>query len=144
MDKVNTYIKTHIDLYREKSQTTLLKYMATYSGMFWINDDLEPWEREVHWPELELLSAFEFLRLELSLEEIKLLDYWIAKYADWRDQDIFFEGYRKSWGSKFTWEQERLDAEEELGRLIPRSHWWFWPPDMQKRNVPEKMKEARI
>jgi hypothetical protein len=132
MDKVHAYIKEYIDLYREESRDTLLKYMATSAGMFWIEDELEPWERDVHWPEFELLSAFDFLRPELPPEQVKILDKWIAKYAKWRDQGIFFERYRESWGSKFTWEQERRDAEEELGRLIPRSHWWFWPPDMRK------------
>jgi hypothetical protein len=66
------------------------------------------------------------------LEQVKILDLWLAKYAEWRGEGIFFKRYRESWSGSFTWEQERRDAEEELGRLIPRSHWWFWPSDMQK------------
>ena len=129
MDKVHSYIKGYIELYKQKDQYALLDYVATSSGMFWVEDELKPWERDVHWPELELLSAFEFLRPELPPEQVKLLDYWIAKYAGWRDDGVFFARYKEAKGGKFTWEQERLDTEEILGRLIPRTHWWFWPPE---------------
>jgi len=128
MGKVHSYIKEQIELHRRNGQHDLLEYIATSAGMFWVEDGLEPWEREVHWPELELLSAFQFLRPALPPEQTAILDRWIAKYAGWRDQGIFFERYREAKGGKFSWEQERLFAEEELGRLIPRSHWWFWPP----------------
>jgi hypothetical protein len=132
MDKVHAYIKENIALYNQEDQYAILEHIGTSAGLFWIDDELEPWERDVHWPEFELLSAFEFLRPELPPEQVKILDLWLAKYAEWRGEGIFFKQYRESWGGSFTWEQERRDAEEELGRLIPRSHWWFWPPDMQK------------
>jgi SPP1 gp7 family putative phage head morphogenesis protein len=129
MDKLHIYIMEHIELYNQLDQCAFLQHIAGWAGTFWIENDLEPWERMVEDDELTLLSAFEFLSPELPPEQVKLLDGWIAKYAGWRDRGIFFERYRESWGRNFTWEQERLDAEEELGRLIPRSHWWFWPPE---------------
>jgi hypothetical protein len=128
MDKVHAYIKENVEIYRGADQKTLLEHLASWAGSFWIDDELEPWERMAEDDELVLLSAFEFLRPELPPEQIKILDDWIAKYAVWREQGIFYERYREAGGYKFTWEQERKDAEEELGRLIPRSHWWFWPP----------------
>jgi hypothetical protein len=133
MDKILPYIKEHIELYRKQDQYSLLKHIATYSGNFWTEDDLEPWEREVHYPEFELLSAFEFLRPELPPEQTAILDGWIAKYAKWRDEGIFYQRYQESWGSRFTWEDARKDAEEDLGRLIPRSHWWWWPPEKARK-----------
>ena len=129
MDKVHAYIEEEREFYRHKTRRDLLEHIATVSGTFWIEDELEPWERMVHWPELELLSAFEFLRPELSEEERGILDGWIEKYTGWREQGIFFQRYRETKGSRFTWKQYRERMEEEFGRLIPRSHWWFWPDD---------------
>ena len=129
MDKVHAYIEEEREFYRHKTRRDLLEHIATVSGTFWIEDELEPWERMVHWPELELLSAFEFLRPELSEEELGILDGWIAKYAGWREQGIFFQRYQETKGSRFTWKKYRERMEEEFGRLIPRSHWWFWPDD---------------
>ena len=128
MDKIHSYIEEHVRLYNLGDGHALLEHIALHAGLFWAEEELEPWERMVHWPELELLSAFEFLRPELPPEQAKILDRWIAKYAEWRDRGVFFRWYEAAWGDRFTWEQEREDAEEELGRLIPRSHWWFWPP----------------
>lgn len=128
MDQLHVYVKENIELYKQPDRNALLAHIASCAGLFWIEDNLEPWDREVEWPELELLSAFEFLRPALPQGQVKILDQWIARYTEWRDRGIFFQRYQEAWGSKFTWEQERKDAEEELGRLIPRSHWWFWPP----------------
>jgi hypothetical protein len=90
---------------------------------------MEPWERLAHYPELELLSAFEFLRPELSEEELQIVEDWRNLYARWRDEGIFFERYGQTASrAKYSWEAERKDAETELGRSIPRTHWWFWPP----------------
>jgi hypothetical protein len=133
MDKVRSYIRENIEFYRQPDQYSLLDRMSKHGGLFWAEDGLEPWERMVEWPELELLSAFEFLRPELPPEQVEILDWWIAKYAEWREQGVFYKWYQESWGDRFTWEQERLDAEEELGRLIPHSHWWFWPPEKDRK-----------
>jgi hypothetical protein len=133
MDKVHAYIKENIQFYRQPDQFAFLRHMASWAGSFWIDDGLEAWERVVEDDELALLSAFEFLRPELPPEQIERLDYWIGKYAEWRDRGIFFERYTESWGGNFSWEQERRDAEDELGRLIPRSHWWFWPPEKDRK-----------
>jgi hypothetical protein len=127
VDRIHAYIKENVALYKRKDQCDLLSHIAGWAGTFWIEDDLEPWERIVEDAEPELLSAFEFLRPELPPEQVKILDEWIAKYAGWRDEGIFYQRYKEAQGSKFNWEEERKDAEEELGRLIPRSHWWFWP-----------------
>jgi hypothetical protein len=133
MDKVLPYIKEHVELHRQPDQLAFLRHIAGWAGSFWIDDGLEPWERMVEWPEFELLSAFEFLRPELPPEQTALLDGWIAKYAKWRDEGIFYQRYQESWGSRFTWEDARKDAEEDLGRLIPRSHWWWWPPEKARK-----------
>ena len=69
MDKVHAYIEEYQRLYGNMSRRELLEHIATVSGTFWIEDNLEPWERMNDWPELELLSAFEFLRPELPEEE---------------------------------------------------------------------------
>jgi hypothetical protein len=66
---------------------------------------------------------------ELSDDERAHLDGWIAKYSGWRDRGIFFSRYRDTFGARFTWKEERAAAEELLGRIIPKSHWWFWPPE---------------
>lgn len=128
MDKLHAYIKENIEFYNQPDQLAFLRRIAGWAGTFWIEDNLEPWERMVEDAELEVLSAFEFLRPELPEDQVEILDQWIAKYAEWRDQGIFFQRYQEAWGYNFSWAQERKDAEEELGRLIPRSHWWFWPP----------------
>ena len=132
MDKLHSYIKETLEIHRQPDQSVFLEHVANWAGSFWIGDGLEPWERMVEWPELEWLSAFEFLRPELPPKQAANLDRWIAKYTAWRERGIFFERYREAQGRKFTWRQERLDAEEELGRLIPRSHWWFWPPETER------------
>ena len=132
MDKLHAYIKENLAFYWQPDQCSLLDRMSKHGGLFWAEEDLQPWERMVEWPELEMLSAFEFLRPELPPEQVKILNWWLKKYAKWRDQGVFYRWYKEAQGGNFTWEQERRDAEEELGRLIPRSHWWFWPPDMQK------------
>lgn len=129
MDKVHSYINEIRKSYNNMSRRELLEHIATVSGTFWIEDELEPWERMNDWPELELLSAFEFLRPELTEEERAILDGWIAKYAGWREQGIFFQRYRETRGSRFTWKQYREGMEGKFGRLIPRSHWWYWPDD---------------
>jgi hypothetical protein len=129
MARVHAYIKESQKLYNNMTRYELLEHIATVSGTFWIEDDLEPWERMNDWPELELLSAFEFLRPELSGKERQILDGWIAKYTKWSEQGIFPQRYDDTvCRAKYSWEAERKDAETELGRSIPKSHWWFWPP----------------
>ena len=130
MDKVHSYIQEHQELYSDMTQRELLEYMAQVSGSFWVEDVWEPWERMNDWPELELLSAFEFLRPELSEEDRAILDGWIAKYAAWREQGLFPQRYDDTaCRRKYPWKDERKDAEECLGRRIPRSHWWYWTDD---------------
>lgn len=129
MDKVHAYIDEIRESYNNMSRRELLEHSAGWAGSFWIDDNLEPWERLNDSPELELLSAFDFLRPELSEEERSILDGWIAKYAGWRDQDIFFQRYQETKGSHFNWKRYREQTEKDFGRLIPRSHWWFWPDD---------------
>lgn len=130
MDKVHAYIEEEREFYRHETRRELLEHIATVSGTFWIEDELEPWERMVHWPELELLSAFEFLRPELTREERVILDGWIAKYAGWRERGLFPQRYDDAGNRrKYPWKDERKDAAECLGRLIPRSHWWYWTDD---------------
>lgn len=130
MDKVHAYIEEHQRLYNNMSRRELLEHIATVSGTFWVEDGWEPWERMNDWPELELLSAFEFLRPELTEEERGVLDGWIAKYAGWREQGLFPQRYDDTaCRAIYTWKDERRYAAECLGRQIPRSHWWFWPDD---------------
>ena len=127
MDKVHAYIEEHQKLYNNMSRRELLEHTAGWAGSFWIDDDLEPWERMNDSPELELLSAFEFLRPELTEGERAILDGWIAKYAGWREQGLFPQRYDDTaCRATYTWKDERRYVAECLGRQIPRSHWWYW------------------
>ena len=130
MDKVHAYIEEHQRLYGNMSRRELLEHAAGWAGSFWIDDNLESWERLNNSPELELLSAFEFLRPELTDEERAILDDWIAKYAGWREQGLFPQRYDDTaCRATYTWKDERRYVAECLGRQIPRSHWWYWPDD---------------
>ena len=50
MDKVHAYIEEEREFYRHKTRRDLLEHIATVSGTFWIEDELEPWERMVRLP----------------------------------------------------------------------------------------------
>ena len=135
MDKVHAYVDKYCKYYK-MSRKELLEHTAQWAGAWWIDDDLEPWERMSEAPELELLSAFEFLRPELTEEERGILDGWIAEYAGWREQGIFFQRYMDTRGGYFTWKWCRERNEERFGRRIPHSHWWFWPDENEEKRKP--------
>ena len=76
MDRLHLYIEESIKDYNQENRLELARHIYDGAGLEWIYDDLEPWERRADYPELELLSAFEFLRPELSTEELQILKDW--------------------------------------------------------------------
>ena len=74
-------------------------------------------------------SALEFIRPELSPSQIKFLVLWDKRFNEAVKKGIFYSLYAAASGYRFTWEDARKEASEMLGRTIPRSHWWFWPPE---------------
>jgi hypothetical protein len=99
------------------------------AGFDWINKRENPWDWcDVESSELEMRSAMEFLRPELSPQQLAILEEWDARYRGWRDEGIFFKRYRDAQGARFTWCDERGYAEALFGLTIPPSHWWYWPP----------------
>ncbi|WP_352426333.1 hypothetical protein, partial [Aminomonas paucivorans] len=100
---------------------------CSQSGMFWLEDEINSWERDMDFDELEIRSALEFLRPELTARQISYLEAWDAMWQEFRTRGVFHQRVQESYGGRFTWEAYRRETEEELGRPIPKSHWWFWP-----------------
>lgn len=126
---VRLYIKDMMALYNCASVTDLTDAIFIGTGFDWIDGQSEPGDYiEVEFPELQIRSALEFLRPELPLTTLQILDKWDVAYKQWISEGIFFERYAKANGPYFTWEDARKDAARDLGRSIPTSHWWYWPP----------------
>lgn len=129
MDKVRAFIDETADFYHCKSWDDAILESYKMTGFDWMREKEFDWDIvDVHSQELEMRSALEFLRPELNARQLEILGHWDASYREWRDQDVFFERYEAAHGARFTWERARESAEKTLGRKIPPSHWWFWPP----------------
>lgn len=130
MDKLREFIRKEMDMMKATTLDELLTFYADISGFDWMTPREAPEDyRDAYYSELEMRSTFEFLRPELSEEQLSTLYRWDEKYRQWRDEGVFFHRYRDAQGGRFTWQNERAYAEDLLGRTIPKSHWWYWPPD---------------
>lgn len=132
MDKVHAYIKDEIEFHStgEASLDKLIERYREMIGFDWIYEKENPWDyRDVEFPELELRSALEFVRPELTEKQLAVLAEIDGFYQDWIRMDIFYTRYREAQGGRFTWQSERDYVSEQLGRSIPKSHWWLWPPE---------------
>ncbi|MDO5562796.1 MAG: hypothetical protein Q4F74_04205 [Synergistaceae bacterium] len=134
MDRVHEFLKGEIEFHNHGTLDKMLAWYAAWAGSSWIPPLNPPYDtyRDVDSSELEVRSALEFIRSELTPPQLKSLAEWDGLYCKWRDEGIFFKRYRDAQGGRFTWEDERAFGEEELGRKIPKSHWWYWPPDENK------------
>lgn len=135
MDTVRAFIDEVMELYGFNNWDDTFQSAYELSGFDWIDARENDWDwRDVESEELEMRSALEFLRPELSPPQLEILEKWDAKYRDWRDEGIFFERYAEAHrSSKWSWQRQREYAEKTLGRIIPRSHWWYWPSDEDKK-----------
>lgn len=130
MGTLREFIRKEMDMMKATTLDELLAFYADVSGFDWMTPRESPDDyRDAYYSELEMRSAFEFLRPELSGPQRSDLDRWDAKYRQWRDEGVFFHRYRDAQGGRFTWKEERADAEKVLGRIIPKNHWWYWPPE---------------
>lgn len=132
MDRAHLYIKETIDFYpsAEGSLDGLIRRYREMVGFDWIGAKENPWDYSgVEFPEFETRSALEFIRPELTEYQLLVLNEIDSIYKEWITEGIFYERYREAWGDRFTWQGERNDIAEELGRSIPKSHWWLWPPE---------------
>ncbi len=96
-------------------------------ALFWLEDGIEPWERDMGADELMFRSLFEFSRTDLTASQLVILEKWDANWREFHDKGVFHERVREEGGGRFSWDHEREHAEERLGRLLPKSHWWYWP-----------------
>ncbi len=115
---------------------------CSQSGIFWLTDEHPPWMREMDFDELEIRSALEFLRPELTARQIGYLEAWTAVWQTLREDGTFHRRVKEVLGGRLSWPAYRKEVEEALGRPIPRSHWWFWPPE-DKSGRPES-REALV
>lgn len=130
MDKIYAFIKEEKKCHKKESLDDLIQWYSEWAGFPWLTEDLPEQElRIVEAPELEMRSALEFIRPELSPSQIKFLDSWDKRFNEAVKKGIFYSLYAAASGYRFTWEDARKEASEMLGRTIPRSHWWFWPPE---------------
>lgn len=94
----------------------------------WLTVETAPDETFLAFDDFPTRSALEFLRPQLSAPQTVLLNGWTAFWQEYRDKGLFYKRVRGAFGRRFTWPSFRAEGEEELGRKIPRSHWWYWPP----------------
>ena len=129
MDKIYAFIEEEKKCRQKKTLDQLIQWYSYWSGSPWIIEDLPEQELKiVEAPELEMRSALEFIRPELSQSQVELLDSWDKRFNEAVKKGTFYDLYAAASGYRFTWEDARKEASAMLGRTIPRSHWWFWPP----------------
>lgn len=130
MDGVHLYLKEHIEEMKYVDLDGLIDRYREMIGFDWTIKKENPWDfRMVQFPELEVRSALEFIRPELTERQISLLNEIDRIYKGWIDEGIFYKSYQDSSGGKFSWQRGRQYTEELLGRSIPKSHWWLWPSE---------------
>ena len=121
------------DFSREKLICQLLKY-----DMWWLYSEDSPdylrMDDGVDMP--TLVSGLLFNRDELSAKPRSYLDFTVKDWEEYRKRGVFFERFLMTRGGNFSWDAYRKEAEETIGRAIPKSHWWFWPtPEEQRRKT---------
>lgn len=136
MDSVHKYLSRKMNSYNGLDTIEdLAKFMYGSAGFDWINDKINDWDYfNNYYPEFEVRSALEFIRPELPSSVLAILDEWDTLYKEWIAKGIFYQRYAEVGGWRFTWENARSDATEMLGRAIPRSHFWYWPPEEKEGN----------
>lgn len=128
MDRVHEYLQSEMNLHNFRTLDNMIAWYATWAGTSWIHKYDDPAVfQDVEDPELEVRSALEFIRPELTPAQLESLNVWDQKYLKWREEGVFYRRYREVSGPKFSWQDERNSGETELGRSIPKSHWWYWP-----------------
>jgi len=136
VDKVRVFIDGVMDLYKRPNWDETLEHCLELVGFDWMREKaFENDILEVHSEEFEMRSALEFLRPELNVLQLGILEKWDALYRKWRDEGVLYTRYEAAEiGSRGMWQEERAYAEKRLGRKIPPSHWWYWPPDEEKQD----------
>lgn len=129
MDKIYAFVNEEKKCRKRETLDDLIQWYSDWSGFPWLIEDSPEELKIVEALELEMRSALEFIRPELSPSQIKMLDSWDKRFSEAVKKEAFYNLYAAASGYRFTWEGARKDASDMLGRTIPRSHWWFWPPE---------------
>lgn len=121
----------------ELSQEELICELLSYD-MFWLSSEDSPdylrIDEDVDMP--VLVSGLLFNRNELPARLRGYLDLTVKNWEEYRRRGVFFERFLMTRGGNFSWDAYRKEAEETIGRAIPKSHWWFWPtPEEQRRKA---------
>lgn len=130
MDTVRAFIDEVMELYSCKNWDETIATCFDLTGFDWIDPRENDWDwRDVESDEFTMRSALEFLRPELNPYQLEILGKWDDLYKEWLDEGIIYERYEAAnRGPKWSWQSEREYAAKTLGRTIPKSHWWYWPP----------------
>ncbi len=141
MDGVRAFIEEIRELYQCKTLDDVIECSYGLVGFDWLEPHTGDGVGEggsadyydVESSEFEMRSALEFIRPELTHSQLVTLDEWDGYYKEKIAEGVFYERYAAaSFGWNGTWESEREFAAKTLGRPIPTSHWWYWPPDENK------------
>lgn len=119
------------------SQEELMCHLLGYD-VFWLSsEDCPDYLRmDDGVDSLTLVSALLFNHDELPTRVRDYLDSVVEGWGKYRKRGVFFERFPAARCGNFTWPEYRAEAEQILGRAIPKSHWWFWPtPEEQKRKA---------
>ncbi len=127
MDRVHAEIKDDMEMRHKKDFSEWLAWYADGAGVSWCSEGIPDKLRIVDAPDLVMRSAVEFIRPELTEEQLNLLKVWDGRYSEWRKSGVFYTNYEKGCLYSCDWEDERETASKHLGRSIPKSHWWYWP-----------------
>lgn len=141
MDKVHAFIEEIKELYRCKTLDEVIATSHKLVGFDWLEPHLgdsvgkggSADYYDVESSEFEMRSALEFIRPELTPSQLAVLEKWDTYYKEKIAEGVFYSRYeRAAIPSHWSWQKERESTEEDLGRKIPESHWWYWPPDEKK------------
>ena len=130
MDMIHKEIQEDMELRNMRSFTEWLKWYADWAGSSWGDKGIPDSARIVDAPELEMRSAVEFIRPELTPVQLDVLKEWDKKFTALRNAGIFYRNYELGCLYHCEWKREREDAAKYLGRTIPFTHWWYWPPEL--------------
>lgn len=142
MDKVHAFIEEVRDLYACSSLDDVIARSHELVGFDWlephtgtgVGDGGSADYYDVESSEFEMRSALEFIRPELTAAQLAILEEWDAYYREKIAEGVFYKRYEAAQGGRFTWESERDFAAKALGRTIPKSHWWYWPPEGEDKS----------
>ena len=137
MDKVRAFIEEIRDLYKCETFDDVIECSHNLVGFDWlelhtgdgVGEGGSADYYDVESSEFEMRSALEFIRLELTSSQLDILGKWDAYYKEKIAEGVFYDRYKAAHGGRFTWKRARESAEKTLGKPIPKSHWWYWPPE---------------